>query len=106
MWEHRNNIQHDTTCKEFVDGKDGKMSICVEIAGIGEYIISRGKTKGKKMLFLQVEDDTGCIESVVVFPNVLDGNEPVLISGNTVLLEGSRDKDRKESFIVEKVTQI
>ena len=101
------NISPDTTCKELIDGKNGKFLIRVEITGVNEYIIKKGKMKGEKMLFLQVEDETGELDSLVVFPSVISGNEPVFINGSTVLLGGKKDtKYNKDSFIVESVTSI
>ena len=100
------NLEPDTTCKEFLQGKSGNMLLCVEILTARESIIKRGKTKGQAMMYLSVEDDTGSIDSVVVFPNVLQGNEPVLIEGGTVMLSRQRDKKFTESFVVNKVTQI
>jgi DNA polymerase-3 subunit alpha len=101
-----NDVEPNTTCKEFLQGKSGNISIRVEIIGVGEYIIKQGKSKGQKMLFLKVEDDTGSIESVVVFPNVLYENQSILISGGTVVLEGKRDSKQTDSFIVENVIPI
>jgi DNA polymerase-3 subunit alpha len=99
-----NKIMANSTCKELLEGKTGKFSICVEIVGVNEYIIKKGKSKGQKMLFLQVEDDTALLDSLVVFPNVIEGNEAVLINGSTVFLEGERDNNyHKDSFIVENV---
>ena len=82
------------------------MLICVEILTVREGIIKNGKSKGQKMLYLSVEDETGSIDTAVVFPNVLQGNEPVLIEGGTVILGGTRDKKYTESFTVNKVIQI
>jgi DNA polymerase III alpha subunit len=101
-----NDVEPNTTCKEFLQGKSGNISIRVEIIGVGEYIIKNGKSKGQKMLFLRVEDDTASLESVVVFPNILHENQSILISGGTVILEGKRDNNKTESFIVENVIPI
>lgn len=100
------NIEADTTCKEFLQGKKGKMAIAVEIVDVREYIIKNGKHKNKIMLYLNVEDSTGAIDSVVVFPTALEGNEPLLIRGSTLLLEGQRDYRNQDSFVVEKVKSI
>lgn len=96
----------DTTCKEFLQGKTGKMSIAVEITESSEYIISKGKMKGQKMMFLSAEDSTASVDSITIFPRTLAGHEPLLIKGSTVLLTGQRDRQRTESFIVDKITQI
>jgi hypothetical protein len=37
------NISADTTCKEFLEGKSGKISIKVEIISVSEYIIKSGE---------------------------------------------------------------
>lgn len=100
------NVEADTTCKEFLQGKKGKMAIAVEIVDVREYIIKNGKHKNKIMLYLNVEDSTGAIDSVVVFPTALEGNEPLLIRGSTLLLEGQRDYRNQDSFVVEKVKSI
>lgn len=99
------NLISDTKCKEFLQGKYGNMTIMVEISEAKEYIIKKGKLKGQKMMFLEVEDDTGALDNVVIFPSTLEGNEPILINGNTVLLKGKREST-KDSFIVEKIQQI
>ena len=100
----------DTTCKEFLQGKSGKMLISVEILTVRENIIKKkGKNQGKTMLFMSGEDDTGTIDTIIVFPNVLEGNEPVLIEGATVVLSGKRDKSNPkyaDSFIVDTVDEI
>jgi len=101
-----NDVEPNTTCKEFLQGKSGNISIRVEIIGANEYIIKSGNSKGQKMLFLTVEDDTASLESVVVFPSVLHENQSILISGGTVVLEGKRDTKQGNSFIVENVIQI
>jgi DNA polymerase-3 subunit alpha len=101
-----NEVEPNTTCKEFLQGKSGNISIRVEIIGVGEYIIKQGKSKGQKMLFLRVEDDTASLESVVVFPSVLHENQSILINGGTVVLEGKRDSKQTDSFIVENVIPI
>lgn len=100
------NREPDTTCKEFLHGKSGKMSIAVEITEAKEYIISKGKMKGQKMMFIAAEDSTASLDSITVFPRTLEGNEPLLIKGSTVLLTGQRDRQRSESFIVDNIVQI
>jgi len=100
------NSTPDTTCKEFLQGKNGKMIISVEITESKEYIIKKGKMKGQKMCFLTGEDNTGSIDTIIVFPKVLENNEPFLIKGATVCLTGSRDRQRSDSFIVDRIQQI
>jgi len=100
------NLEPDTTCKEFLQGKSGKMTIAVEIMDAKEYIISKGKMKGQKMMFISAEDATASLDSITVFPRILEGNEPLLIKGSTVSLSGQRDRQRSDSFIVDGIVQI
>ena len=101
-----NHIEPDTTCKEFLQGKSGKMAIAVEITEAKEYIISKGKMKGQKMMFISAEDSTASLDSITIFPRTLEGNEPLLIKGSTVLFTGQRDRQRTDSYIVDKIVQI
>ena len=57
----------DTTCKEFLDGKKGKMKLAVTLTDIRKYTIKKGKSKGQDMAFLCVEDQTGSVDSVTIF---------------------------------------
>lgn len=100
------DLVKNTTCKEFLHGKSGNMTLAVEITNSNEYIIKKGQMKGQKMRFLTVEDETASIDSVVVFPKTVEGNQPILINGATVLLFGKRDKQRTDSFVVEKILPI
>lgn len=96
----------DTTCKEFLHGKSGKILLAVEITEIKEYIIKKGKMKGRKMMFLSGEDQTASIDTITVFPDALETAKPFLWKGATVLLSGQRDRQRADSFVVEKIFQI
>jgi DNA polymerase III alpha subunit len=102
----KSKVSADTTCKEFSDGKMGKCVLCVEISTTRTNIIKSGKNAGKSMMYLSVEDETGSLESVVVFSEMLQEHAPLLIEGNTVLLSGVRDKKYTESFVVNKIVQI
>jgi len=99
-------IEANTTCKEFLHGKTGKMTIAVEITESKEYIIRKGKMKGQKMMFLSAEDATASLDSITIFPRTLEHKEPLLIKGGTVLLVGQRDRQRTDSFIVDSIIQI
>lgn len=89
----------NTTCKEIVDGKMEDSVIAVIIKRLREY-----KTKnGDIMAFLSVEDDSGELENIVVFPDIYEQNRDIMYEEATVLLSG-RIKDRqRNSFIVDKV---
>lgn len=61
--------------------------------------------KGDKMAFLTVEDGSGSLEDVTVFPDQFAKHKNILLETNTVLLMGEIDKKRG-SFIVNQVSQI
>jgi DNA polymerase-3 subunit alpha len=96
----------NTTCKEFLQGKSGNLAIAVEITDAKEYIIKQGKMKGQKMMFISAEDSTASLDTITIFPRVLENNTPFLIKGATVLFVGQRDRQRNESFIVDKIVPI
>ena len=93
------------TCKEFIDGKPGKMSLAVEVKSCREWAIKNGKMKNKKMAFITVEDNSCELSSVIAFPETWEENKELLVKGNTVLIIGERSK-KKDSFIVQRVSQI
>lgn len=61
--------------------------------------------KGDEMAFLTVEDGSGSLEDVTVFPEQYSSYKDLLLENNTVLLMGEIDKKRG-SFIVNQVSQI
>jgi DNA polymerase III alpha subunit len=58
------------------------------------------------MAFLAVEDSSGELDSVTVFPDAYREHRDVLIEGNTVLINGEVSKKDKTSIIVNKASQI
>jgi len=94
----------DTTCKEFLDGKSGKMSLSVQIMQVKEHKIKKeGPNKDRKMAFISAKDDTCEVESIIAFPDSYELFSELLMEKNTVILFGERNKD---SFNIEKVYQI
>lgn len=90
------------TCREYNDGKGGSLIVACEISSYREHEAVSGT-----MCFATVEDETGEIENVVVFPDCYSEYEGIIYDGATILLCGKRsDKGNKDSFIVEKVMQI
>ena len=95
----------NTTCKEFLQGKPGKVVLGVEIVSLREWTIKKGNSKGSIMAFLSVEDSTASMDSVIIFPEAWLKNKPLLYAGNTVLLSGKKSS-KDTTLIVEKVFQI
>lgn len=95
----------NTTCKEFLAGKGGFLVLAVDIQAMREFKIKRGKNAGKIMAFLTISDSSCAISDVCVFSEVWEEYGQLLVEGNTVLLQGERDK-KKGSFVVKTVAQI
>jgi len=95
----------NTTCKEILDGKSGK-NICLvaNVSRLQKYKCKKGKSQGKEMCFLTLEDDTCSIDNVVVFPEVLAHNIYILDEGVNLLFCGEVEKNG--SFIIEKIHEI
>ena len=92
----------NTSCQHYNDGKSGSLIVACEISSLHEHECASGK-----MCFMSVEDETGEIENVVVFPDCYSEFGGIIYERSTILLCGKRsDKGDKESFIVEKVMQI
>lgn len=97
----------DTTCKEFVDGKTGSMSIAVEILEVNSFAIKNGKNKGKKMAKIVCNDDTAKMGDVVVFAEAFAQFQNLLYQGNIVVLYGEKSqKNNQISFVVKTVEQL
>ena len=95
----------NTSCKDITNGKTGK-GICVaaNVNRVANYKVKKGKTKGKTMAFLTIEDETCSLDSVVVFPEAREKHQYILYEGNNLLFCGSVEKD--SSFIIEKIHEI
>ena len=101
----KDSIRANTTCKEFVDGKSGHMIVAVEVNRVKQVTTKTGKSAGSQMAFLTVSDSSCALDNVVCFPDTWKDNQGTLQEGNTILLQGERDK-KKGGFIVQKVWQI
>jgi DNA polymerase-3 subunit alpha len=97
--------ESNTTCKEYLDGKNGYMVFGVEVRRCKEVVTKAGKTPGSRMCFLSISDSTGKIDDVICFPNVYKDFHSLLKESNTVLIQGERDK-KSDSLLVKKVVQI
>ena len=84
----------------------GKANLAVEIVRIKIVKTKRGKNPGQEMAFLTVEDGSGSLDSVTVFPEAYEKYKDLLIENNTVLLMGEVSKKDRGSIIVNQVSQI
>ncbi len=99
----RNSHVTADTCNDFLSGKPGKSTLLVEISAVKQYIIKKGRSVGKPMAFIGVEDETGQLDAVV-FAEPYEKYQNLLYEQNTVVLYGYRSK--QDSFVVDKVLQI
>ena len=99
------SVESNTTCKEFLDGKSGYIVMGVEIVRSNEITTKNGKNPGSKMAFMSISDGSCVVESVVCFPEEWSEYQGLLQEGNTVLIQGERDKKRN-GLVVKEVTQI
>ena len=95
----------NTTCKEIIEGKNGYTVLAVEVASVRELTTKRGKNPGKKMAALSLADASCSLDNAVAFPDVWAEYGSKLYEGNTVLIQGERDR-KQGGFIIKKVWQI
>jgi DNA polymerase-3 subunit alpha len=95
-------------CREFANGSNGKQKVVIIAAKVEEFKeikTKRGKSPGQRMGFLTISDETGVLDSVVIFPEQWAMFKGVLFEDNTIMVVGERSKD-KNSLIVKKIWQI
>jgi DNA polymerase III alpha subunit len=94
-------------CKDVVNESiTGRATLAVEIINVKVVKTKNGKTPGQEMCFLTVEDASGSLETVVVFPEPYETFRQTILENNTVLLIGEVNKKDRSSFIVDQVIQI
>lgn len=92
----------DSTCKEVSDGKMDKSTLACIIKRVREH-----KTKNDDfMAFLSVEDNSGELENIVIFPDVYSQNKDIIYEESTVLLTGQVKDKKRKSFIVDSIFSI
>lgn len=97
------NISGDTKCKEYNDGKTGKMSVVGEIKSIREFILKNGKMAGEKICFGTLEDSSGRLDYVLSVEKYKQFKD-IAYKGNIVMLSGKRSNS--DNFQVESVVTV
>lgn len=97
--------QANCTCKDYLAGRTGSLFLAVKIEDFRVIKTKNGKDPGREMAFITVSDASGFLNDVVIFPDQWAEHQGLLSKGNTVLLQGERDK-LKGSFKVVKVWQL
>lgn len=94
------------TLEEFATGKRLQWYVLgVECNRVHTNIVKNGQSKGREMAFLTLEDETGELDDCVIFCDEWERFNYLLQPGNTVLVEGQKDK-AKGSFIIKNVEQL
>lgn len=90
------------SCRDFKNSsvKDNIM-IGAEIDFINVTKTKTGKTPGLEMAFLTLTDNTGSIDSIILFPETYREYRNILFPGNVIIVKGSRSKSG-DGLIVEK----
>lgn len=97
------NIHSEYTCSDFLLGKRGNINIACEIISIKETVVKNGTSKGQKMAFVGIRDNTGSVDAVI-FSEAYSKNKPYLFEGNTIICSGQ--KTNQGSLSINKVSQI
>ncbi len=96
-------VSSTSSCKDIANGViTGKANLAVEIVNIKVITTKKGDT----MAFLTVEDGTGSLDSVTVFPETFETYKDLLVEKNTILINGEMSKRDKGSIIANIIKQI
>lgn len=90
------------TCGDFLKNTQQDVVLAGEIEQINVVKTKTGKNKGSDMAFLSLSDNTGVLDSVIIFPEPYRLYQNMLFDNNIIIVKGTRSKE-KDSLIVEKV---
>tara|TARA_R100001377_G_C3194757_1_gene112225 strand:+ start:483 stop:2075 length:1593 start_codon:yes stop_codon:yes gene_type:complete len=100
----------NTTIKQFVEGKRGNIKMAITVSEVKRYVAKKGKAKGLEMAFLNVEDNTGTLDTVTVFSDQWKSFKNLLYEGSDVILVGQDSKKKRyqldDGFIVNNVIEL
>ena len=94
----------NTTCREFKNSDintNKKIVLAGEITYVNVIKTKTGKNPGQEMAFLTIEDQTGSLDSVILFPETYDTYKHHLFEENILIFSGNRAKS-KDGLMVEK----
>ena len=92
----------DSTCVEVSDGKKGKCTIACVVKRVMEHTTKNDET----MAFIAVEDNSGELEDIVIFPDVYSQHRDTIYNESTVLITGETKHSNRKSFIVDNMFSI
>lgn len=92
----------NANCKEL---KHSHMSqniiIAGEVTNVNIVKTKKGKNPGQEMAFTTIEDNTGIVDSVVLFPEKWTEYKHHIFNGNVLVFVGNKTKN-KDAFVVDK----
>lgn len=92
----------NTTCKTFKScGLSQNIIIAGEIVNTNIIKTKTGKNPGQEMAFVSIEDQTGMLDSVIMFPEKWLTYKTHFFPGNILVFSGSKTKS-KDGLVVEK----
>jgi DNA polymerase III subunit alpha len=99
-------LNSNTSCKELKTIISDKIRVACEIDEINLVKTKKGKNPGQTMCFMRISDSTGYSDNIVCFPEQYKEFENLLIIGNTILIDGDKNKKGDGSLIVKKIWQL
>ncbi len=92
----------NTTCKTFKNcGLSQNIIIAGEVVNTNVIKTKTGKNPGQEMAFISIEDQTGMLDSVIMFPEKWLTYKTHFFPGNILIFSGSKTKS-KDGLVVEK----
>lgn len=92
----------NSTCRSFIKG-ELKTNIIIggEVSYVNVVKIKSGQNKGSDMAFVNLCDQTGCVDSIIFFNEQYKKYKTILFEGNVIIVIGSRSKTG-DGLVVEK----
>jgi DNA polymerase-3 subunit alpha len=90
------------TCRDFKKNTISNAILACEIEFINVVKTKKGNKPGAEMAFVNASDHTGCLDSIVFFPEQYNKYKNALFTGNVVVLCGNKNKN-KDGLIVDKL---
>lgn len=105
--EEYDTSKSNCSCKEFLDGfnADYGIALAVQVDSVREWTIKKGRAKGQRMGFITASDASCSLDNITAFSEEWEKYKKLLHEGNTVLMRGTKDKNRG-SFLIKKVEQL
>lgn len=95
----------NTSCRDQLNGKKGKMRIAGTINAVRKWTTKGGKNPGQEMAFLAIEDGTAELDNIAIFSENWKKYKNILYEGNNILLFCNSSRDR-DGVVVDKVVEI